>query len=120
MEKHFLDDLVTGKPIFRAEAWYNELADAYQFKNIDHAPIAHAVDHFLTLYTSSVNSQPIGFSLRDVSEFRPSEITSDAYGMTNLLLSAYEHGPLLNSRREKYATAIATLYEKQPNLNIKG
>ena len=119
MEKHFLTDMMEGKPAFKAEPWYNPDGDCITYKIADEAVVADRVDEWLTVYNSAVDDRPIGFQVKGIraiiAKFGLNGLAvsweADARTVKNisvamLLLAAYEQGPRTMSRRKAYAGAM--------------
>ena len=119
MEKHFLEDMMEGEPVFKAEPWYNPHGDCVVYKIADEALVADRIDEMLTVYNSAVDDRPIGFQIKGVraiiSKFGLEGVAalSEAaakgvkrISISLLLLAAYEEGPQTMGRRKAYATAI--------------
>ncbi|HEV58000.1 MAG TPA: hypothetical protein ENN87_11000 [Phycisphaerales bacterium] len=120
MEKHFLNEYVTGEPEFRPEPWYNPHGDCIIYQTADEAVVRERVDEFLTVYHSALDNRVIGYQIKDVtaiikkfglvglavqSEQNGTRITS--ISASALLLAAYEDGLPSLRRREAYAEAIS-------------
>ena len=126
MEKHFLADIMEGKPGFKAEPWYNPDGDCIVYKMANEAAVADRIDELLTIYRSAVDNRPIGFQIKGVAaiirkfRFAGLAVSSQAdseqmrsVSIAALLLAAYEERPPTVSRRIGYAAAMECPLEKR-------
>jgi len=129
MEKHFLADLV--EPLqspARAKArvrqnrpWFNPHGDCLTYQTADEAVVADRIDDFLTIYTSAIDSRPIGFQIKGVlgllaasgANMLSINATTVAGELKEvslslfLLLAAYESSNPTIARREAYVSALS-------------
>ncbi len=121
MDKHFLADMMSGEPGFRAEPWYNPPGDCIIYLMANEATVAQRIDELLTVYNSALDDRPIGFQIKGVTAITRKlgidglVIRSEAdtggvksISITALLLAAYEEGPRTLRRRKAYAAAVDT------------
>jgi hypothetical protein len=130
MEKHFLNDFVSGSSEFRSEPWYNSEGDCIIYQTANEAIVRDRIDGFLTIYRSAIDNRPIGFQLKSLRAIirkygfeglavmvkeTGDQITS--ISVVALLLAAYEQGPLTLKRRRAYATVMSP-YEHAPEIPL--
>ena len=67
-EAEFLDEIdISDKPL-NTRLWYNSTGDCLHYLDTDEAVVGQPVNQQLTLYTSPVSEEVIGFQLLDFSE----------------------------------------------------
>ena len=130
MEKHFLNDFVSGSSKFRSEPWYNSDGDCIIYQTADEAVVADRIDEFLTVYRSAQDNRPIGFQIKGVQaiinkfglealavsvEDTGERITK--ISVTAILLAAYEQGAGTLRRRQAYAEVIPP-YEHRAEISV--
>ena len=119
MEKHFLDNLVTGQKREHPKPWYNPAGDCIVYQMADEAVVADRIDEVLTVYRSAITNKPVGYQIKGVGALARRfgwegvlvQSTQDAEQLKEvslfaLLLAAYEQGPKTIGRRKSYAAAF--------------
>lgn len=122
MEKHFLEEFVSGEKRETSRPWYNADGDCVICQlDMDTEIIADRIDELLTIYRALDTGKSIGFQIKGVqalaSKFGWDAIAIKAAGVRDeimnislaaLFLSAYEDGPQTISRRQSYAEAMSS------------
>jgi hypothetical protein len=121
MEKHFLNDFVSGQSGFRAEPWYNPYGDCIVYQTQNEAVVADRIDSLLTVYRSASDNTPIGFQIKGVRALLEkfgldavaimSEETAgkiQRISVALLLLMAFKYGDVTREMLQAYADVISS------------
>ncbi len=119
MEKHFLDQYVSGEQQFSSKPWYNPAGDCIAYQTSNEAVVADRIDEILTILRSVKANEPIGFKIKGVRAILTKfgydglAVCSEQAGkkvqyisIVALLLAAYEDGPHNTKRRSAYADVL--------------
>jgi len=66
MEKHFLADVLSDKPGFKAEAFYNPYGDCLEYYTVNEEAYADRIDSLITLHRSMLDDRVIGFEIKGI------------------------------------------------------
>jgi len=130
MEAHFLSDFVKGEDRAKSpEPWYNWAGDCIVYQIGDEAPVAECVDDVLTIYTSAITGNPIGFQIKGVQamirhfgwnglvvESADDGDELKSLSISILLLAAYERGPKTINRRRAYGELLGSSMAKNARI----